>query len=212
MRRIIRRVAAALAGAVLAALVPAAALATVVVQLGTAGRAAAWSGLGCGAVAAPLVQVGDGIGLAGSLITGGGRCLAAGGLVAIESFYLPAGAANIRLRVDDFEMFGAGELRLNGSTVRGEDDDAGEFDPHGPDGGAVLLLPGFSNTLSIAFGGGAVTTGASHVLLSASLSYDLPLAATSGSAAPAPEPPGPAVLLVGLAALRMLRTRRKATR
>jgi hypothetical protein len=197
--------------------------ATVVVALGTAERAKAWSGA-CGSLAAPVLQLGESIGLGGGLLRAVGRCQVTGGLVVTEYFYVPEGATNLRLRIEDFELFGKGELRLNGRVVAfdedGREDGEKDRDREEEERGSASrgLLAGTTNSLSIAFGGGVPggLAGGGIALLQASLIYDAPVVPPSGgpvigpvtSAAAVPEPSSVVLMGAALGGLALVARRR----
>ena len=133
--------------------VPGRAVASISVDLGTAGRAASFQGAACGGGGTVVLQLGESIGLAASALGGFGRC--GGGAVASAYFALPTDAKNIRIRIDSFAAALFGELRLNGKTIQlVEDFDDGD----GRDGKDAAMvgtgfLPGARNLIEIAFGG-----------------------------------------------------------
>ena len=129
--------------------------ATVTLNLGTAGNAGGWAGSVCGAAAASVAQLGDGIGLAGP---GVAQCRVAARWLASEEFLLPAGATGMVLRIAAFTAGGAATLRLNGRTVLIANGEAASI--------AAGFVPGGMNRLDIAFAGAAA-----DAMLDAALDY-----------------------------------------
>ncbi len=182
--------------------------ATVVLDVGTAGRAADWGDAVCGAVSAPVFQLGGAIGVAGSLITGAGRCRQGASMVVTEYFYLPADAKDIRLRISDFEAGGNGVIVLNGEDIADDDINRG-------------FLPGRTNSIEITLtgvssrdwliSGPSLASNAALAMLQATVSYDSAAAASFSNAAAAPvaEPPAGALLLPATMMLWALARRRR---
>lgn len=220
MGRTISRLLLGLACAIPALRAPSAA---VIVDLGTAGRAAGFHDTSCG-TPHPAIQDGDGVGTV-TRCDGGAPMLS-------EVFTIPAGAFDIALTISGFAATDGGGLLVGGRVVPaglGCDDgdcdrevsaDAGEHDR-----AAVIddLRPGGSYEIDIRFAGYGTTLerdgyGPSpSAQFAASLSYMLPQSTVvPQSQAPAPSPapsvPEPASLLLlpaGLAALALRRVRRR---
>jgi|GEM_PF-4453013 len=104
------------------ALTSAEAGATLIINLGTAGNAKAWTGSTCGSLTAPVFQLGDSVGITGSLMLGNGQCGSNSAYVITEQFYLPGDAHNIVLHFDEFEASGGGSVLLNGVALFGSGD------------------------------------------------------------------------------------------
>lgn len=171
--------------------------ATVMLNLGTDGRARSFQGSVCGSFSAPVFQFGDAIGVGGSLISSTGRCKSGDDWVATEYFFLPEDAKNVVLKVKDFETRSYGVLRLNTAKVESRGDERGLCDGRfdcerdgkerewSQDGGErddgrevrviTGFLPGANNSLEIALGGlrpPQWLTGGGFASLNATLSYD----------------------------------------
>lgn len=202
--------------------------ATVIVDLGTAGRAASFHDTSCGKTGGGAVQAGDGITPAR-----GGGC-GDDGAVLSETFTIPEGAFDITLTIAAFSGSGNIRLQIDGESIEaGETCDDGDCErENGRHGGGdsrprgeVIddLQAGRSYGIDIRFLGFGNDddcddrTRAAIGSLAASLSYTLPsnvallpqsraLPITSGNAAVVPEPAS-GVLLPAAVALLALRRR-----
>ena len=198
------------------ALVSTGAGASVTWNIGTTGNAKAWTGRVCGTLSTPVFQMGDSIGITGSLILGNNRCLGGSAYVVTEYIFLPSDAHNIVLHFGDFAVSGAGTLNVNGAAMLSTDDDnecdeASSCSAGGRSSGGDKrggddhvgrdnwgFLPGTSNAVEIAFGGirppGLITGSA---LFSATITFDTAAGpVVSGAIGPAVTTAEPGSLLL----------------